>query len=246
MIDDESLIIFFGECGTGKTSLMMHFADEYVKKCWAERLELNEYVLRCLNAERETPLSYPTVPPVYSNTDFILQDNKGRIVKPIHIRGNDLGINKDEEKNYKYIYPASLVILDEAHNEFNTKGEPLSRGQRDFFNKRRHNRLKIMLASPRAVLIHKDIRGSGAYGVEVRHMVNTYSQFGTLRSSKWYCREFPEECELERYIKSDGAEGYYINTFYEHKGNVFDLYDSFAFAPDFAPPDGEEYYSDNF
>ncbi|MGN0807604.1 MAG: zonular occludens toxin domain-containing protein [Candidatus Coproplasma sp.] len=242
MIEDESLIIFFGECGTGKTSLMMHFADEYVKKLWGERLELNEYVIRGLNVDRKKPLNAPTVPPIYSNTEFILHDHNGRTVKPIHIKGNELGLNNNEESDYKYIYPASLILLDEAHNEFNSKGESLARGQRDFFNKRRHNRLKIMLASPRAVLIHKDIRGSGAYGVEVRRMVNSYSRFGTLISSKWYCREFTEECELERYIKSDGAEGRSIQTVYEHKGNVFDLYDSFAFVTDFAPPDGKEYY----
>ncbi|MGN0813354.1 MAG: hypothetical protein ACI4MQ_07590 [Candidatus Coproplasma sp.] len=248
MIYDESLIIFFGECGRGKTSLMVHFADEYVKKCWGERLELNEYVIRGLNANRKTPLSYPTEPPIYSNRDFTLQDYKKRIVKPIRVQGCDVGINNTpgDDNKYKYFYPASLIIMDEAHGEFNSKGEHLPKGQLRFFNERRHNRLKIMFATPRAVLMHKDIRGSGAYGVEVRHMENTYSQFGTLISSKWYCLEFPHEQELERYIKSDGAEGYCFQTVYEHKGNVFELYDSFANVTDFAPPEGDEYYSDVF
>lgn len=250
MNDNEDLIIFFGECGKGKTSLMVHFADLYVKKQWAERIELNEYVLRGLNAKRKTPLSYPTVPPIYCNKKAIvsLQDYKGRTVKPICVQGCDVGLNNTpgDDNKYKYFYPASLILMDEVQGEFNSKGEHLPKGQRDFFSKRRHNRLKIMLASPRAVLIHKDIRGSGAYGVEVRYSFNTRSKFGTIRSTKWYCREFPEEGELERYIETNGAGGYYINTVYEHKGNVFDLYDSYANVIDFAPPEGEEYYSDIF
>lgn len=221
---------------------MIHLADEYVKTHWGDSLCTLEYVVRDLNSKRRIALTTPSAPPVYSNTDFKLQDNHGRKVTPVRISGCDVGINcPEDDREYKYLFPSSLIIMDEAHGEFKSKSENLPIGQRKFFNQRRHNRLQIMLASPRAMLIHKDIRGSGAYGIEVQQMVNNYSKFGTLLSSCWYCREFPEEDELEAYIKSDGHEGDYLETMYKHDGNVFELYDSFAHVGDFAPPEGEQY-----
>lgn len=221
---------------------MIHLADEYVKEHWCDSLATAEYVVRDLNSKRRTPLLTPSAPPVYSNTDFKVEDVHGRKVVPVRVSGCDVGINcPEDEHDYKYFYPSSLIVMDEAHGEFKSKSENLPIGQRKFFNQRRHNRLQIMLASPRAMLIHKDIRGSGAYGIEVQHMVNNYSKFGTLISSYWYCREFSEEGELEAYIKTDGKEGDYLETMYKHDGNVFELYDSFAHVGDFAPPEGKQY-----
>lgn len=243
---DEDLIIFFGKCGSGKSSLMVHFADEYVKGQGAGRWELSEQIIREMNVERKTHLEYPEDMPIYINRGFkdklILKNRFGREVNTIPVIGQDIGINTEDDNGYKYFYPASLFMIDEAHSEFKSKGENLPKGQRTFFNERRHARLKIMLAAPRAVLIHKDIRSSGAYGVEVCGMRKEYSRFGTLISSKWFCREFTDESDLELYIKTDGNEGAYIETEYEHRGNIFALYNSFAFSKDFAPPEGKEFY----
>lgn len=242
---DEDLILFFGKCGSGKTSLMVHMADEYVKKHGAARWELSEQIIRGYNVDRKTPLDYPTDIPIYVNEGFkdtlTLKSISGRKIKTILTKGREIGINIDDDNGYKYFYPASLFMIDEAHGEFNNKSENLPKGQRKFFNERRHAQMKIMLAAPRAVLFHKDIRGSGAYGVEVRGMRNEYNRFGTLILSTWYCREFPDERELELYIKSNGTEGAFIKKQYEHRGNIFDLYNSYAYSKDYAPPDGEEF-----
>lgn len=238
---DKSLIIIFGECGNGKSSLMVHLTDEYLKTQGAERWELSEYVIRGLNADRKKPLKYPDSPILYSNLPYCLKDKKGREIKPVKVKGKDIGINEGDEQDYKYFMPASMITIDEAQDEFVSKSETLPKGQRKFFNERRHNRLKIILVSPRALYIHKDIRRTGAYGIEVRRQEHEYSAFGTLLKTKWFCREFVEEKELEIYIQSDGQEGRYIETVYEHKGDIYELYDSYAFAKDFAPPEGKEY-----
>lgn len=240
-MEDKSLIIIFGECGKGKSSLAVHFADEYIKKQGTERWELSEYVIRGLNANRKKPLKYPDRPIIYSNLSCTLKDKKGREITPVAVKGKDIGINDDEEKNYKYFVPASFVVIDEAQNEFVSKSEHLQKGQRRFLYERRHNRLKLVFISPRAALIHKDIRRTGAYGIEVLRQEHEYSEFGTLIKTKWYCREFVDENELELYIQSDGNAGRYIKTVYEHKGDIFALYDSYSFVGDFAPPEGEEY-----
>lgn len=234
------LIIFFGDCGAGKSSLMVHFADEYLKKQGKERWELSEQIIRELNTRRKTPLSFPEQTPIYTNLSLKLKARNGTKFAPINIKGKDIGISNEKE-SYKALFPASLLIIDEAHNEFCSKGGELPKGQRDFFNKRRHNRLNILLAAPRAVLINKDIRNTGARFIEVRGQEHEKDIFKRITHTTWHCREFSDKSALEEYITTDGISGKFTETTYEHKGDIYGLYDSFAFVEDFAPQEGKDY-----
>lgn len=233
------LVIFFGNCGAGKSSLMLHFVNEYLKTQGKARWELSEKILREQNAERKKPLSFPDRPPIYSNLKLKLTRN-GREFLPFDIKGKDTGISNANEK-YKAIYPASLLVFDEAHSEFCSKGDTLPAGQRDFFLKRRHARLIILMAAPRAVLIHKDIRNSGARFIEVRGQKHEYDVFNRIYKTTWRCREFSDKSALEEYITTDGKSGTFTEKTYEHNGNVFNLYDSFTFAKDFMPTEGKDF-----
>ncbi len=68
------LIIFFGDCGAGKSSLMVHFADKYLKTQDVQRWELSEKIIRDLNTRRKTPLSFPSKTPVSTNLSLKLKD----------------------------------------------------------------------------------------------------------------------------------------------------------------------------
>lgn len=234
------LVIFFGDCGSGKSSLIGHFTDFYLKVQGNQRWELSEKIIRERNVFRKKPLSLPSAPPMYSNQKFKLKTRAGINFTPIQIKGKEIGISNDKEK-YKALYPASLLVIDEAHNEFCSKGEELPKGQRDFFNKRRHNRLIILLAAPRAVLINKDIRNTGARFIETRGQVHEYDAFKRICKTTWHCREFTDKNALEAYLSTDGKEGTFTETTYVHNGNVYDLYDSFAFVEDFMPKEGEDF-----
>ena len=235
------LIIIFGDCGVGKSSLIAHFIDVYLKKQGAKRWELSEQIIRELNVKRKTPLSFPTAPPIYSNIKgFKLKTRNGADFKPIYLEGKDVGITKGKEK-YKPIFPASLLVFDEAHSEFCSKGERLPKGQQDFFNKRRHNRIIMILAAPRAVLIHKDIRNTGARFIEVLRQENERDLFGKIHKTTWHCRECRDKSAIEEYIATDGKNDNFTEITFTHNGNVYDLYDSFAFVQDFAPANGEDY-----
>lgn len=241
MLDPISeLIIFFGECGSGKSSLVVHFADYYLKEQGIQRWELSEQIIRGLNAERIKPLSFPSSTPIYNNLKLKLKDKNGKDITTIDIEGKDIGISNDKEK-YKALYPASFVVLDEAHNEFCSKGGDLPKGQRDFFNKRRHNRLIILLATPRAILINKDIRNTGARFIETREQFHEYDAFGRICKTTWRCREFKNKTALEEYLSTDGQSGTFTETTYEHYGNIYELYDSFEYVKDFMPKEGEDF-----
>lgn len=235
------LVIFFGDCGAGKSSLMVHFVDDYLKTQGDKRRELSEQITNEENKTRKKQLSFPKVPPVCSNLKNLnLKLRNGEAFKPIYIKGKEVGISNDK-KTYKSLRPASLVVIDEAHDEFSSKGSELEKGQRDLFNKRRHDRLIILLAAPRGNSVHKDIRNTGARFIEVLGQTHERDVFGRIYKTTWRCHEFSDKKALEEYLSTDGASGAYANKTYVHDGNIYDLYDSFAFVKEFLPPEGKDF-----
>lgn len=239
--DDGEIVIFFGPRGTGKSSLMGHFADEYLKTLSKQRWELSERLIREKNAKRKTPLSFPNAPPMYANTKYKLKTRTGADFEPIPITGKELGLNGYDDNEYKTLLPAPFIAIDEAHNEFCSKGEKLPDGQFQFFMKCRHHRVILLLAAPRAVLLNKDIRASGSRFIEPREMVNQFDAFKRLYKTEWHCREFLHTSAIEEYIATDGKSGNYINTVYTHNGDIREIYDGFAFDYEFYPPEGEDF-----
>lgn len=236
------IVCFFGPRGKGKSTLMAHFVDEYLDTQAIQRWELSEQIIRRENARRKTPLSFPTSPPIYSNTNFNLKTRAGIKIEPIPITGKEIGVKTAEDKNdYKVLYPAPLIVLDEAENEFVFKGEHLPKGQLKFLAQCRHYRIIMLLAAPRAVFIHKDIRAAGSRFIEPRKFVNEFDAFNRLCKTTWYCREFLDTSGLEEYISTDGKSGAYIETTYTHNGNVRELVNSFEYERDFFPPEGEDF-----
>lgn len=236
---ESEIVIFFGARGKGKSSLMVHFVDEYLKTQGLQRWELSEQLIRQENAERKTPLSFPTAPPVYSNTKYKLTYNSKGFA-PIPIKGKEIGVTNEKE-TYKTLFPAPLIALDEGHREFCSKSENLPDGQREFFMECRHHRVIMLLAAPRAVLINKDIRASGSRFIEPRKVINFFDDFKRLYKTTWYCREFTESGAIEEYISSNGKSDGYIETEYTHNGNVRELYDGYAFQKHFYPKDGKDF-----
>lgn len=237
---ESEVVIFFGPRGKGKSSLMGHFTSEYLLTQGAQRLELSEQLTREENAKRKTPLSLPTATPIYSNTDYSLKTSAGIDFKPIPITGKEIGVNNDKEK-YKLLFPAPLIVLDEAHREFCSKGDSLPNGQLEFFMECRHYRVIMLLAAPRAVLIPKDIRASGSRFIEPRKVTNEFDAFNRLYKTTWYCREFNETGAIEEYISTNGKSDGYIEKTYVHNGNVHELYDSYAFRKHFYPQEGKDF-----
>mgnify|MGYP002508974632 CR=1 FL=1 len=115
---ESEVVIFFGPRGKGKSTLMGHFVDDYLKTQGDKRWELSEQLIREENAERKSPLSFPDKPPIYTNTKYKnLKTRAGKDFEPFPIKGKEIGVTNDNE-SYKYLFPAPLIALDEAHKEF--------------------------------------------------------------------------------------------------------------------------------
>lgn len=240
-----SLIIIVGECGKGKSSLAMVFAEDYINKRGAERWEFTEKIIREENAKRATPLEFPSTLPVYSNIDFTIKNVNGNDVKPIPIKGNQIGVNNhaDKKLKYVYLYPASLIILDEMQTEFPSKEIPLPKGQQKFFTTHRHDDLEMIMLAPRGVFIHKDIRCSGATIIEVIGKTHVKNIFGTTCQTIWLCRKFLNYKDFEEYQSTDGKSGNFKEVLYSHDGNVYDFYDDHEHRQDYIPPEGAAFYA---
>lgn len=237
------IVCFIGPRGVGKSTLMRHFVDEYMKTQVIQRWELSDQIIRGENARRKTPLSFPNAPPIYTNTKYDnLKTRSGIKIEPIPITGKEIGINIEGiDEGYKDLFPAPLIVLDEAENEFVSKGEHLPKGQLKFLSQCRHYRVLMLLAAPRAVFIHKDIRASGVRVIEPRKFVNEFDVFNRLYKTTWYCREFHDSSALEEYISTDGKSDGYINTTYTHNGNIRELVNSFEYERDFFPKEGKDF-----
>lgn len=242
-----SLTILVGECGGGKSSLAMVFAEDYINNRGAERWEFTESIIRELNVDRAQALDFPESLPVYSNIDFEIENALGNVVKPMPIKGEQIGVNDPSDKKPKYVYlfPASLVVLDEMQTEFPSKENNLPPGQQEFFTKRRHNDIEMILIAPRGVFIHKDIRCTGATIIEVLKKTHVKNIFGTVYQTLWLCRKFENYKDFEEYQSTDGKSGSYKQVIYSHQGNVYDYYDDHEYRKDFTPPEGKQYYAGN-
>lgn len=242
---ESEIVIFFGPRGTGKSTLMAHFTDEYLETLATQRWELSEQLIREENAERKSPLSFPDKPPVYSNTKYKnLKMRNGKDFEPFHIEGKDIGITQNDKEPYKALFPAPFVIIDEAHKDFPSTTD-LAAGQLEFFMECRHHRVIMLLGTPRAVLIHKNIRVTGSRFIEPRKVINEFDAFNRLYRTTWHCREFLESNAIEEYISSDGKSDNFIETTYVHNGNVREIIDSYVFRRRFYPRDGKNFETSN-
>ena len=243
---ESEIVIFFGPRGSGKSTLMGHFLDEYLKTLSNQRWDLSNQLIREENAQRKSPLSFPDRPPIYANSKYKnLKTHVGNPFEPFPIKGKEIGKTQNEKETYKALFPAPLIVLDEVHREFASKGDSLPDGQREFLMECRHHRVIMLLAAPRAVLIHKDIRTSGSRFIEPRKVINEFDPFKRLFKTTWYCREFLESSAIEEYISSDGKSGGFIETTYVHNGNVREIIDSYAFRRDFYPKEGKDFETSN-
>lgn len=236
---ESEVVIFFGEKGKGKSSLMAHFGDEYLNTISVKRWELSEQLVREENVNRKTLLSFPDKPPMYANTKYKYKF-AGTDFEPIPIKGKEIGVSNDKE-TYKSLFPAPFIMLDEAHREFPSKGDSLPSGQLEFFLECRHYRVIMLLAAPRAVQINKDIRASGSRFIEPRKVINFYDDFKRLYKTTWYCREFTDTSAIEEYISTNGKSDGYVEKIYIHNGNVRELYDGYSFRKHFYPKDGKDF-----
>lgn len=230
----------FGDIGAGKSAFLMRTIEELYYKHGQKILERSRRIIEEENKKRKHKLTPPDRVPIYCTFEFEIPNPDGSVYKPYLIKGSEIGIGK----NYKKIYPAAVIILDEAQNEFNSKND-LKRAVSAFFETSRHADFEIWLASQRPVLINKDIRDLSRHFIQIYKLEKTVAHFNIITNLKWHCREFDSRADVDEYVElSKSGKGdivNYRNTVYESRGYILNHYKSKGYLMDYLPSEGEDY-----
>ena len=230
----------FGDVGAGKSVLLMRVVAEMYFEHGDELLENSRRIIEAKNKERKTPLKFPDRVPIYCNFKVRIQNPDGSIYEPYYIKGSEIGIGK----KYKKIYVGSVIFIDEAQDEFNSKTD-LPRAVSAFFEKHRHADYEIWLASQRPVLINKDIRDLSRHFVQICGLEMNVARFGIICGLKWRCREFDSRADVDEYVElSKQGKSELINyreTEYNDIGDILDWIDSKSCLSEFFPEEGQNY-----
>lgn len=235
-----SLHNVFGDVGAGKTAfLMLQLAELYFER-GQEILENSCRIIDEENKKRKTPLKLPDRVPIYCNFKVRIHNPDGSIYEPYEIKGSEIGIGK----KYKKLYPGAVIIIDEAQNEFNSKGD-LPRAVSAFFEKHRHADFEVWIASQRPILINKDIRDLSRHFIQICKLEKSFAPFDIICGLKWACREFDSRADVDEYVElsksNKGDNVSYRETVYYDNGDILDWFDSKSCLSEYFPEEGNNY-----
>lgn len=186
--------IITGPNGAGKTSLMMHFGREAIFD--RERNLAMQREIRYLN-ENGFNLSIPEHC-VASSTACCFKKLGKKPRVPRIIDPARLGFQEGSDVKMHFTLPFETYLIDEAQMYFSSKsGKGLPAYQSAWFEEHRHRDLNIYMATPAAILIHKDIRRL-ACCIEVIKKDVKYNRYGDCKIT-WTCK-YIETGNIDKYL----------------------------------------------
>lgn len=230
----------FGDVGAGKSLWFMRQLVKTYFEHGEELLENSHRIIEKENKTRKTPLKFPDKVPICCNFKVRIPNPDGSIYEPYFIKGSEIGIGK----KYKKLYPGSVIFIDEAQDEFNSKND-LPRAVSAFFEKHRHADYEIWLASQRPILINKDIRDLSRHFVQICALKMDVARFGIICGLTWNCREFDSRADVDEYVElSKRGKSELVNyreTEYTDTGDILDWIDSKSYLAEYFPEEGQNY-----
>ncbi|MDE6505622.1 MAG: zonular occludens toxin domain-containing protein [Clostridia bacterium] len=232
----------FGDVGAGKSAFLMYNIEKLYFERGQEIWDNSRSIIERLNKKRKRKLTPPEKVPIYCNFKFQITNPDGSIYEPYLIKGSEIGIGN----KYKKLYPGAVIIIDEAQDEFNSKGD-LQRAVSSFFEKHRHADFEIWLASQRPILINKDIRDLSRHFIQIYKLEKTVAHFGIICGLKWHCREFDNRADVDEYVElskiGKGENVSYRETVYNGTGNILNYFDTKGCLEEYIPEEGADYAS---
>lgn len=190
--------IIFGQNGAGKTALMTYFGNEAIYN--RERNRAMQCAVRDMNANGFN-LTVPdyAVCTSYSCT-FRMRGYRPR--KPIIINPTRLGFQKGSAIKMHFMLPCGTYLVDEGQMYWSSRIQKLPNNVTSMFEESRHWDIDIYIATPAAILIHKDIRRISA-GIEVLHHEVRYTRNGC--KTIWFVNMI-EAGNIDKYLDANARE----------------------------------------
>ncbi len=233
------ITIIFAKPGIGKSALMTYFMKMLYESEGNEIWERSCEKIRELNRTRRTPLSLPDKPPIYSNYKARYLVGYEEYFEPYYVNGYYVGVS-DEGMDTLALPPGSVVFMDESKRYYDSrKSSTFPERVSRLFEIHRHNLYNFYLAIQRAKLIDLNIRELSARFIEVQELVHEKNWAGGIERTTFKCREFGDWRDVELYLES--GTGNYQETQYVNEGDIFEDFDSYAYAEELSPKEGKDY-----
>lgn len=233
------LTVVIGGKGVGKTSFIVARVKHLLRTEGKARLRKSTANIEEFNKTREIPLTAPDKVPICSNFEMEFKVGFQKTYKPYYLDEEYFGL-PNMGKLVAAVAPWSIVAFQEMDDEYNSRERKVEKAVSGLFYKSRHFGLEIFMDLHRTMILDSIIREVTDVFIEIQRQEHEYNFAGQIVKTTWYCREFDKN-EILRYVKSDGTEGNYRETTYEHVGNIFKCYNSRNCAKDFVPKDGEDF-----
>lgn len=234
------LTVILGSGGVGKTSFIVARIKHLLRTEGQARLQKSIAMIENFNKNRNVPLTVPNKVPIYANFDMTFNIGFEETYKPYFIDEEYFGL-PNLDKLVAPVAPYSIIGLQEMDDEYESRSRKIAKSVAGLYNKRRHFGLEIFMDLHKAMILDSIIRSVTDVFIEIQKQEHEYSFAGRITKTSWYCREFKDPKELQRYINTDGKEGMYTETVYTNSGDIFKCYDSQSCAKDFLPKDGDDF-----
>lgn len=234
-------IAVIGDAGAGKTSWINAQLARIVRFEGQRRQRLSIAEIEYINHSRQTPLTPPDQFPIYTNFDAQYKIGYEKVYKPYYMDESYFGL-PNLGKTVIPVVPFSVVALQEMDDEYNSRERGLMvRSITGLYNKRRHWHLDIFIDLHKLMILDSILRTTADKVVEIQCSKHEKNFAGRITKTTWYCREFDDIKEAQKYVSSDGKDGVYRETEYTYEGDIFRCFDTHSCADEFVPKEGDDF-----
>ena len=228
-----------GERGVGKTTLLAHFATEYMipPRSIRDLYDCKKEIER-LRAGGWDNLS---LAPHVQHLVYVVDDTfiaRGLGYKPrvsMELQFEKIGLF-DGVHEVSYLLPYAKIFLPEIQSKLDSRKSMTAERVADYFLRyiERQRKVGVQMWADTQIddSADKRFRSLSDKLIEVQSKKDYYDHYGRLVKTVWYCYEFAGVRQYARY-KDSGNVREAVKTAYTHYGNIYNCVDSFS---------GKEYF----
>lgn len=228
-----------GERGVGKTTLLAHFATEYmIPPRSVQDLYICRKEIERLRAGGWDNLS---LEPHVKHLVYVVEEifvAKGMGYKPrtsMELAFDKIGLY-DGKHEIAYLLPYSKIFMPEIQSKLDSRKSMTSERVADYFLRyiERQRKVGVQMWADTQIenSTDKRFRSMADKLIEVQYQKHFYAKNGSLIKTAWTCLEFSGVGPFTRY-KDTGSLREATPTTYTHNGDIFQCVDSFS---------GKEYF----
>ena len=223
-----------GERGVGKTTLLAHFATEYMipPRSISDLLQCRREIER-LRAGGWDNLS---LAPHVQHLVYVVDDTfiaRGLGYKPrvsMELQFEKIGLY-DGVHAVAYLLPYAKIFLPEIQSKLDSRKSMTAERVADYFLRyiERQRKVGVQMWADTQIddSADKRFRSLSDKLIEVQNKRDFYDHYGRLVKTVWNCYEFSGVRQYARY-KDSGNEREAVKTAYTHYGNIYNCVDSYS------------------